>query len=693
MYSYNQTIELPNNQDSRRNFYENSFKDLEQKILEYLDRNQENNIIVAISRKGPRNLKFIFNNLGKWDKFKKRIVTEHALPFLFKKENALELNQICLMDDAIYYGSTAESTAIEIKLFYNENKRSEENKENEKIAFYATIQSKESKPNRIDGNLNIIAPKAEENNYGQYFVKRLTSNLRSLNSTLEIEFPIIEYNVEKDVNCKELLDIVREVYKDRNAYVYDIENLIESSYKRDERNEYKEFNFNINILLERSNENIFNKLRIFYEKGKIRIVAIAPRPVDDNDRYMKYLFDNIDGLQDIWYKIHEKCYIDIDTVKTDNYFSYLTLKNRSSKTLVVLANYLYSFETIIKEKDYIESIINKLQGDKEINICKDELYLLTSDEKLNNEIVEVLIDKYNQSSPYNTQLFIHPNQNKINYQVFESPIIISNDDIRLMQIQNEEMLKRCRNLQECLSTLFFNQDMLIEKLTRIGEDATQQRLRFGYTFDAIYKTIEEHCPNINIESEDLETIHQWVDRKIDEGCIVPQYIVDNKTENWYRVFRPGENEDALLSHLGRFCVFVFNTINEKTNLGWVERGEYENLLVTAFNAVLKRDCKEERGEYSHEITESRDIKLFRKKEENGDFYKLYFRFINSKKSEQERSVVEYMIDMFILSEENNIITISNRMSNKDMLRITTLETETEKRIINSIEKELSLSTN
>ena len=62
MYSYNQTIESPNNQDSRRNFYENSFKDLEQKILEYLDRNQENNIIVAISRKGPRNLKFIFNN-------------------------------------------------------------------------------------------------------------------------------------------------------------------------------------------------------------------------------------------------------------------------------------------------------------------------------------------------------------------------------------------------------------------------------------------------------------------------------------------------------------------------------------------------------------------------------------------------------------------------------------------------------
>ena len=52
------------------------------------------------------------------------------------------------------------------------------------------------------------------------------------------------------------------------------------------------------------------------------------------------------------------------------------------------------------------------------------------------------------------------------------------------------------------------------------------------------------------EPEKFQTeLHSWIDNRIDNGCIVPQYIVDSASSTWMRVFRPGENEDLLLSHL------------------------------------------------------------------------------------------------------------------------------------------------
>ena len=89
-----------------------------------------------------------------------------------------------------------------------------------------------------------------------------------------------------------------------------------------------------------------------------------------------------------------------------------------------------------------------------------------------------------------------------------------------------------------------------------------------------------------------------------------QYILDYQSQNWYRVFRHGENEDTLLSHTARFVLFVFKERNKQTHLGWIRKDELEKLLVKAFNAiVINANTKEEDKdqERTKQIVESKNV--------------------------------------------------------------------------------------
>lgn len=75
---------------------------------------RRNPYFVVQSRKGPKILEMFFSEA---ERIKMKILTEHALPFLFPilARDRNKVYSIIIVDDAIYYGTTVENLALEIK--------------------------------------------------------------------------------------------------------------------------------------------------------------------------------------------------------------------------------------------------------------------------------------------------------------------------------------------------------------------------------------------------------------------------------------------------------------------------------------------------------------------------------------------------------------------------------------------------
>ena len=73
----------------------------------------DSDIVIALSRKGPRLLEYLRKNMGLKEL---NVMTEHALPFLFDRILAKSDKEyrIFIVDDAIYYGSTIYALKDEI---------------------------------------------------------------------------------------------------------------------------------------------------------------------------------------------------------------------------------------------------------------------------------------------------------------------------------------------------------------------------------------------------------------------------------------------------------------------------------------------------------------------------------------------------------------------------------------------------
>ena len=138
---------------------------------------------------------------------------------------------------------------------------------------------------------------------------------------------------------------------------------------------------------------------------------------------------------------------------------------------------------------------------------------------------------------------------------------------------------------------------------------------------------------------------------------MPQYIVDSASSTWMRVFRPGENEDLLLSHLARLVLCVWNQANKILQVQKVNTYTYQSLLSVVIN-TFKKELKEEESYLQLSI----DHKLLP--------------CVGNKK----RNIVDYMKDMYILTEENEFLECSPRLQNKEFKTYTTLSSELEKRV-------------
>lgn len=662
-------------------FYKQSLESLSNNLRELgeNDRARQRTRIVALGRKGLK----LFEHLSNLDARKLKdesigstnnnpvfpdVVSEHALPFVSRKDRNTG-TVYCLMDDALYYGSSARGVAREVYAF--ENIYDISGHADGKISYYSAIDTDEFRPN-FDRYIapvesNSVKKKGIGQGYSHFFSKRLSKDIRALENTFEIEFPVITYNLDKRIEKENWENMAKAAYSGTEAKVYVVEH---------------EENYSVNILLDGAYGCSFDKLRMFPGgsrkadggmENRMKVICMSPHPVPDDDYLLEHLFDNAnEGYKALWREIFDRCHITTSETGPDNIMDYLTVARwRCNKSLVIMANYLLSFSSFVRQSDRLEKAFHDAgltAAYKGIDAEKD-LYYLLGDKDFCREVAEQLQRFYADKTQCGD---VSVNDSlTVDYTVFENSRNVDGSIATLIRIQDDYMLEKSQNMEEALGALFYNQDVFYEKQVLAGNPVTQDfsRLRMGYTFDALRKTISDAIKRNLLKlgrTEEFDTtLHRWMDQRIGEASIVPQYILDEKSGYWVRVFRHGENEEPLLGHLARFVLLVYLEWNEQTGLGWIRKDLFQELLAEAYHAG-------DIGNRKEQIVECTNINIYT--DDKGELVFTNIHYGTDEEAGRPHNVLQYMIDMCILSEEvKDKITIHKRTNFFIQPGITTME--------------------
>ena len=673
-------------------FYNESLKSLSDKLLKLGENNEtgQKTRIVALGRKGIKLLEHLINSQAKGlmdksvgSKEELRgfpdVVSEHALPFISRKDRNTG-TIYCLMDDALYYGSSARGVAQEVYAF--ENIYGISGHADGKICFYSAIDTDELRPNFDRSISSVESLSVREKGYGQgyshFFAKRLSKDIRALEDTFEIEFPVVTYTLDRRIEKNCWRDNIAAAYEKTEANVDIVDH---------------EENYSINILLDHEYGSSFNKVRIFPNNSKkadndkenrVKVICMSPHLIPDDDYRLEHLFDNAnEDYKVLWKEIFDRCRITTLDTNPANILDYLTIARwRCNKSLVVLANYLLSYSTFVQQSIRLEKAFQsagltvKFQG---IDAQKN-LYYLLGDKDFCYEVAERLNSFYENKTECGV---VDVNDNlQVDYTVFENSKNLDESIATLIRIQDDYMLEKSQNVEEALGALFYNQDVFYEKQILAGNPVSQDfnRLRMGYTFGTLRKIIKNAIKENILELEKEEvfdiTLHRWIDQRIGEASIVPQYILDEKSKHWIRVFRHGENEEPLLGHLARFVLLVYQEWNKQTKLGWIRKDIFQKLLVETYNVKGIDNRKEQIVECTNI-----NIQTIRTKDDQEKLAFTNSHYVPDSKAGTPHDVLQYMIDMCILSEEvKDKITIHKRANFFMQPGITTMEDGYEKMI-------------
>ncbi len=623
--------------------YSNSLKEMVKHLNEEIH-SSETDIVIALSRKGPRMLEYLkrHNSLKEFS-----FTTEHALPFIFEQisNNRDKKYRIFIVDDAIYFGSTIQNLYNEIKAYIDAYKL-----DNVKIyAVVTAIKASDSKTLNIDDALllNYEGKEPLRAGYGHYFVKCLMNDFSKLDNTLEVEFPTIEYDLPSNVDEQIVDEAIKKQYPDA----------FRSEQNGESRAKWC-------IILENGKTSAFNKVRIFISANKLRFVFMNPHYFNNNEETLAGLMVRQGSpFREMWNEIqlHFKN-VELDIRKEFNN----EIRRNRLRTQVILANYILSFNNFLVERDKINAIVGSLGIDENSYSIKENnlTYLIGNVSLVANTIgrLKVAADSNLSLDP----LLSVKEMTVSNDYVLESNSL-PKDELEVLLNHNLVMISKSQDTEESLSAMFNNLTILIEKWTRGTIYDDNYRLRFGYTMKNLTAFVHRYGAFKIEEPEKFQTeLHSWIDNRIDNGCIVPQYIVDSASSTWMRVFRPGENEDLLLSHLARLVLCVWNQANEILQVQKVNTYTYQSLLSVVIDTF--RECLEKEESYLQFRIDGKLLPCI------GDKY---------------RNIVDYMKDMYILTEENDFLECSPRLQNKEFKTCTTLSRELEENIRKKIKSLLS----
>ena len=585
-------------------------------LKDYVD--DGHSIVIAMSRKGPKLVDAIFN---KEEQERLNVITEFALPFICKKMKQGVVYHIYIVDDAVYYGSTLKNLVKEIREYEQICGLTLEVK-----AYVAIIDMEALSFNEIE----VIGMPGPRNGYGHYFVQQVMSLFRSKNRCMEVEYPTITYRLDKTADLESLEKDLRESFED----VY------RTSYKEEEV---------LNVLLKKDGSQ-FSKIRIYREGTRLHLTFMSPYNFASSDVYSKELVYSMGGAYREWWNNLTSCLVD----KEQNKSLSETFSRNEEKSLVVMVNYLYSYQSFIYNRLEIEGILSRRGYKLESHgINSEDIYRLIGRKNLADELAQLLAyyDRLVEFKRPDMYSHVVTSEHQV-YEEYDSPTI---EERRTLESHNEHMIRNSRTYQEALSAIVFNQNLFVERWSRHGMQAPSRHLWFGYSHDVLLQLLNRYSRLHEEPSEVM--IHEWLDTRVDMGCVVPQYIIDHVSGHWVRVFRPGENEEIVLSHLARYVLFVYRLINQKLKLGFVPREVLDQMLVVLHKQLWNDFLS---NQFSFKLQEQQRELVLVEPEWEGN----------------PMSVVRYLRKMYVLDENNGEVTIAPRISDPEFLTNTTLDDRT-----------------
>lgn len=591
--------------------------------------------VLAISRKGPRQLESIFRE-QKEKKSHLNILTELALPYFFNslKASSIRPSVVYLYDDAVYYGTTIESVYREIEEYMNYYNIHFD------VKPYTGVLTSEAKDDlffQIEA-----AVKDVRKGYGHYFIRRLTQDIRSLQLPFELEFPIIYYQV-----------------KGANFFNPDIKDQMISSLKKQygeskvyEVGYFKESVYNITILLNSDGDlTSINKIRIYPSSdGYLTVTCMSPYILPNSNDVFQEAWRNT-MFQDIWQTIYRH------SIPPNGIISEDVERNRR-KSLVSFYSYLNSLRVFLNRKRGLVASLCEVFGSDKPELCgfkEKDLFYLFGDAVLCKEVcgkLREIYSSYDESKITLRKIIPYPA-----FSVYEIPDFPTYEERQRLEFKNIETIKKCASIQQALSVLFFNQNCLVEKWSRRHTRYDQKRLRFGQTFESLFQNVKV-LQGLSDNQDTVRAINKWVDRRIDQGCVVPQYIMSHNDGRWYRVFRPGENEDAVLSHLTRIVLLVFTEARKILGEVEFEKSTLEYLMSVPF--MRKIDICLFSDALGLSLQSTGECLLFRDDDSNN--------FV---------SVLNYLLQAGVLESKDKKILVSKTLGDEELSETTTLDIEVE----------------
>lgn len=456
-------------------------------------------IIVAISRKMPKLLKRLVEI--KKDNYipllqRVEVITELALPFLFYKNLNINDYEFIIIDDIIVQGSTLKAVSNDIYVSTG------------KKPHVSCILLHENAiiPDSVDIKDTLRMPRCEQvdiDRYACYIAQLIEKDYLPI----DLEFPIFDINV----NYSDLIHLLQEtslqmyeIDEDKKRTCVLLDSLIYDKYEPD-----------------------FKKIRIFHSNEKKKKCEIfAPAILNEHDllevEHQK-LF-TASGFSSIWERTTISIRDKIVEFNKSQDVSCNGVRYSYIRSLCVWANYLLSLSY------YIDRLNDDSSQWKEINKCLD----------LSQENVDLLIGSDLSREIFPDLLGLINNQAQMNY--IQRLNIAVPDSMAPESFSTNIEMEKGRLMLSCQSSYERILDGIIEYEHYTNPIFTQsqfffKRMYFGETFYSFYKAISTYSKeNLSI------IVNKWIDKRIDDGCLVPKYErvdVDFNIIVWRRYFHAG----------------------------------------------------------------------------------------------------------------------------------------------------------
>lgn len=613
--------------------YRDSLKQLSKSLNDQVP-DTEHDIIIALSRKGPRMLEYLRKE---GYIHHKNIITEHALPFLFDKilKNKEKYN-LYIVDDAIYYGSTLSGLLHEIDEYIS-LLNLQDRVEIRKVCV--AIKDNGALPFPKD----LVDFTSARDGFGHYFVKKLMKDIRSLRKSLEMEFPIIKLQCDRELNIDEVYGIFQQIFDDGVCKISAAEGGIPS----------------VSVVLSAPDEITFRKFRVYVNGNTLNIASMSPELFGTDIRELKYIgFGSYEKIQEVW----DKAIAPLLKMGANPRLQNNDILRNIDRTGVVLLGFFSSCDTFCYFKPQIYTAFSEagynLYSPK---LDTDNLIYLTGNEHITGTISAAWDDVMSNDSYYTApfNLSVVPQE----HIVAETRSITVTEMEELLKANTIAALKSI-TLEEAMSAMLFNQTLILDRFTRRLNGESNERLRFGYTYSSIRKFLLDNSSNLKGSDITLAKMHRWMDIQIDNGSVVPQYLIDRTNGKWVRAFRPGENEDINISHLGRIVALVIKNmlrLEKDKKIGKVIKGNLEGVLTVVYHKHKEELNKEEHLSFR-----------FDKK------HVLYM-------GNSEDSVVDFLVRTSVLMlEHDKFISLNKRLDNNEFNCYTTLNERLEENISDTV---------